>query len=1205
MIINHDLKFIFIHIGKTGGTSIEATLCEQTGMDFPLTHTNPAIAPDNCKHYTTRQLRPILGEACWNGYFKFAFVRHPFDWLVSAWSMHSQEKRDLPWLNREWRSFATFQDFLAALPDHPSLLVGEYISQSAQICDERGRIDVDFIGRFEHLQADFDSVCRRLGLPPAPLAHRAGSQHQPCESYYNDEARETVYRILEEDFIRFGYGSGLTRRGPLVRAAGGRPEGGVFRTFVSGGMTASPRPPVSGGSVIPPADGRKKIVVVGYPLGRTGSSALMGLLQLAGCNSGKNVFMEPSPMNPRGFFELPAQQQFLERIYTGIYPQLAPPPPPDLLAEIGRRHAGEYRDLLASEFDERYPAAVKSQWWLTLPFLEQLSGEFDIRLLSLERNLEDQVSSFQRVWQATDHPVRKHASREYLRDFILCWREFTAGILAATPLPVLPVTFDELMRQPASQMEEICRFTGLPLPAPDLLKAWLDPSLVNRPALGLPESGREKTTGFPATGKPGAPAAVWPADGLPGAGKDSGTAIRLNLGCGPKRLDGYVNIDIIPSAAANLVADITRLPFAAGTCDEIRMDAVFEHLYRHDRTPALRSWRELLKPGGRLVLNWIPDFDAILDAYRTRQPGILHPRFDLWEVWRFTHGQYTAADIPYQVHKDVFTVESVRQELQEAGFEVLTVENVHYEQEPVSVNIRAEACKPDPAAVSAPDGASAAAPGRVKNLSVVVNTLDAAGYLDGCLASVAPVAGEIVLVDMYSGDRTVEIARRYGARIFYHERLDYVEPARNFAISKADGEWILILDSDERLTPLLQQELPALLENPGGIDVFLIPRNNQIVGRWLLGSGWGLEYECQPRLFRKGSLEWTDKIHQRPVIRGQEGYLPLPPEAAIDHLNYRDLDQFISRLNRYTGIEARGLAGAGQTWSLAEMCRRTAEEFRFRYDPGRDGMHSLILAAGMAFYRFLAWAKLWELQGFPQEALPAGADQFLAWLARPEQTTGEWRMLDEAIRACGQREPSFTDENRQRSLQELLRQMDEATARGDLKGALAIVHQALALAPRDPGLSVTRGNLLFSTGELEQAGQVFYRATRIAPGYWPAHAYLAAQLFETGRYAEAEPAIRQALELDPGNTGALDLLGRILMKLNRFREVIPVQEELLRHFPDEVNIYLTLGLCHFQAGDRAASRRMYRRALELDPGNEQARSSLVLLDQQQANQALG
>ncbi|MBK7366348.1 MAG: methyltransferase domain-containing protein [Candidatus Eisenbacteria bacterium] len=172
--------------------------------------------------------------------------------------------------------------------------------------------------------------------------------------------------------------------------------------------------------------------------------------------------------------------------------------------------------------------------------------------------------------------------------------------------------------------------------------------------------------------------------------------MRLNLGCGNKRLEGHFNIDIVATPATDLACDITRLPmFADGTAEEIRLEAVYEHLFRHERLAAIREWFRVLKPGGRLRVDWIPDFDAVAGRYVRREPGLLGPEFDLEEVYRFTHGDPVAWNAPEQIHKDLFTRASVERELREAGYVIESIENALFADEKFSVNLNVVARKPE------------------------------------------------------------------------------------------------------------------------------------------------------------------------------------------------------------------------------------------------------------------------------------------------------------------------------------------------------------------------------------------------------------------------------------------------------------------------------------------------------------------------------
>ncbi len=169
--------------------------------------------------------------------------------------------------------------------------------------------------------------------------------------------------------------------------------------------------------------------------------------------------------------------------------------------------------------------------------------------------------------------------------------------------------------------------------------------------------------------------------------------IRLNLGCGPIRLDGFINIDIVETAATDLVANIMSLPmFVDDSVDEVQLDAVYEHLFRHERRSALREWRRILRPGGLLRLSWIPDFDVVADYYVHRRNGFGH-MFGLEDAYAAALGNPQPSNAPEQIHKDLFTKDSVRRELEEAGFHVRQIGDVCApgEDVPWNINVVAEA----------------------------------------------------------------------------------------------------------------------------------------------------------------------------------------------------------------------------------------------------------------------------------------------------------------------------------------------------------------------------------------------------------------------------------------------------------------------------------------------------------------------------------
>jgi glycosyltransferase involved in cell wall biosynthesis len=252
----------------------------------------------------------------------------------------------------------------------------------------------------------------------------------------------------------------------------------------------------------------------------------------------------------------------------------------------------------------------------------------------------------------------------------------------------------------------------------------------------------------------------------------------------------------------------------------------------------------------------------------------------------------------------------------------------------------------------------------VEKISVVINTLNEEKNLPRALASVKNFADEIVVVDMRSGDRTIEIATKFGAKVFGHERAGYVEPARNFAISKATGEWILVLDADEELGLNLRKELKNIVKNPKA-DYYRIPRKNIIFGKWVKHSRWWPDYNI--RFFKKGNVAWNEVIHSVPMTQGSGTDIEAKEKNAIVHYHYETVEQFIGRLNRYTTEHSKILVERGYKFDWKDLIKKPSQEFLSRYFFGegyKDGLHGLVLAALQAFSEFVLYLKVWQVEDF-------------------------------------------------------------------------------------------------------------------------------------------------------------------------------------------------------------------------------------------------
>ncbi|PIR59054.1 MAG: hypothetical protein COU69_01545 [Candidatus Pacebacteria bacterium CG10_big_fil_rev_8_21_14_0_10_56_10] len=249
------------------------------------------------------------------------------------------------------------------------------------------------------------------------------------------------------------------------------------------------------------------------------------------------------------------------------------------------------------------------------------------------------------------------------------------------------------------------------------------------------------------------------------------------------------------------------------------------------------------------------------------------------------------------------------------------------------------------------------------SLSVVVNTKNAATSLEKALQSVK-FADEIVVVDMKSDDGTVKIAKRYTDQIFSHRPLDYVEPARNFALSKANGDWILVIDADEEVPASLGKKIRQIITDDQAADCYYLPRQNIIFGQWIKHTGWWPDLVL--RLFRAGHVEWLDEIHSVPITTGVVKELAAEPENAIVHHNYQSVDQYLDRMNRYSTVQARGELEVVKTKRVPEPIRFW-QEFRaewlrrlFAQRGVEDGAHGLALAMLQSCGEMAVELKKWQ-----------------------------------------------------------------------------------------------------------------------------------------------------------------------------------------------------------------------------------------------------
>ncbi len=260
----------------------------------------------------------------------------------------------------------------------------------------------------------------------------------------------------------------------------------------------------------------------------------------------------------------------------------------------------------------------------------------------------------------------------------------------------------------------------------------------------------------------------------------------------------------------------------------------------------------------------------------------------------------------------------------------------------------------------------------VSQISVVINTLNESRNIEKVIESL-DWADEVVAVDDGSTDETLEILhglkkRLKTLKVFQHQGEGYVEPARNFAISKASGDWILILDADEDIPESLIKRLTEIAEKMKQIDYVRIPRKNIIFNHFMRESMWWPDYNI--RFFKKGKVKWSNKIHRPPEVSGQGLDLPPDENYAIIHHSYQTITQYLQRMDRYTTIQAEELRKEGYKFNWPDLLEKPLGEFLSRFFANKgyqDGLHGLTLGLLQAFSFLVVYLKLWEVSNFKEE----------------------------------------------------------------------------------------------------------------------------------------------------------------------------------------------------------------------------------------------
>ncbi len=242
-----------------------------------------------------------------------------------------------------------------------------------------------------------------------------------------------------------------------------------------------------------------------------------------------------------------------------------------------------------------------------------------------------------------------------------------------------------------------------------------------------------------------------------------------------------------------------------------------------------------------------------------------------------------------------------------------------------------------------------------EKLSAIVPTYNEENNIEECLRSIS-FADEIIVVDSFSTDRTVEIAQKYATKVVQHE-YDYSAKQKNWIIPQAKYQWVLIVDADERVPPELQKEILKVLESPR-YDAYWIGRRNFFGKKEIKHGSWGRDKVI--RLFKRDRARYEDKeVHEEMIVDGNVGSL----KNKFIHYTYHGVEDYLKRLHRYAewGANQRMKEGWKGRWYHIALFPIFTFFRNYIINLGfLDGIEGFIIEALNSYYVFLKYLKLFE-----------------------------------------------------------------------------------------------------------------------------------------------------------------------------------------------------------------------------------------------------
>ena len=243
----------------------------------------------------------------------------------------------------------------------------------------------------------------------------------------------------------------------------------------------------------------------------------------------------------------------------------------------------------------------------------------------------------------------------------------------------------------------------------------------------------------------------------------------------------------------------------------------------------------------------------------------------------------------------------------------------------------------------------------MNKLSVIIPTFNEDENIEAAITTVS-FADEIIVIDSFSSDNTIPIAKKMGARILLRA-FDNFSSQKNYAIEKAKHKWIILLDADERVGEELKKEILKIVSQDPRNKAYWVYRRNYLLGREIKYSGW--QNDKVIRLIDRDSCRYNGQlVHEEIILPKKVGFL----KNKLNHYTYKDFDSFIRKKNKVAQLQAQMLANKNKKFSIFVVLGKSFYRFWNHYLFRRgflDGFQGFFIASFYAYTIFTRYIKLW------------------------------------------------------------------------------------------------------------------------------------------------------------------------------------------------------------------------------------------------------